>query len=47
MQGLSQAVDCERLKAEGYQELPSEQRRSLLVIAWEVDRPCRRSLTDR
>jgi Ca2+-transporting ATPase len=38
IQGLSQAVASERLKAEGYNELPSSKRRSTLAIALEVVR---------
>src|SRR5512136_1356019 len=38
IQGLSQAVASERLKAEGYNELPSSKRRSIFAIAWEVVR---------
>jgi hypothetical protein len=38
IQGLSQVVASERLKAEGYNELPSAKRRSTLAIALEVVR---------
>src|SRR5512136_1458907 len=38
IQGLSQAVASERLKAEGYNELPSSKRRSTFAIALEVVR---------
>ena len=38
LQGLSAAVAAERLKAEGFNELPAAQRRSVLAIAWEVVR---------
>src|SRR5512137_2808135 len=38
LKGLSEAVAAERLKAEGYNELPSSKRRSTLAIALEVVR---------
>ncbi|MBM3889717.1 MAG: cation-translocating P-type ATPase [Verrucomicrobia bacterium] len=38
MQGLSEAVAAQRLKAEGYNELPSARRRNVLAIAWEIVR---------
>lgn len=38
MRGLSETVAVERLKAEGYNELPSAKRRSIFAIAWEVVR---------
>ncbi len=38
LNGLSEAVAAERLKADGYNELPSSKRRSTLAIALEVVR---------
>ena len=38
MQGLTQADASERLRAEGYNELPSAKRRSIFAIAFEVVR---------
>src|SRR5439155_26045082 len=36
--GLSEDEAASRLRAEGYNELPSTRRRSLLAIAWEIAR---------
>ena len=36
--GLSEAEAARRLKAEGFNELPSSKRRSVLAIAWDVAR---------
>ncbi|MCX6833647.1 MAG: cation-transporting P-type ATPase, partial [candidate division Zixibacteria bacterium] len=38
IQGLSDAEALHRLKAEGYNELPSSKKRSVLAIAWDVVR---------
>ena len=38
LQGLPDAVACDRLKTEGFNELPSAQPRSIIAIAWEVIR---------
>jgi Ca2+-transporting ATPase len=38
IQGLSDAEALQRLKAEGYNELPSSKKRSVLAIAWDVVR---------
>ncbi|MCX6997614.1 MAG: cation-translocating P-type ATPase [Kiritimatiellaeota bacterium] len=38
LQGLSAATAAERLRAEGFNELPATQRRSILAIAWGVIR---------
>src|SRR5512137_859926 len=36
--GLSETIAAQRLKVEGYNELPSAKRRSIFAIAWEVVR---------
>jgi Ca2+-transporting ATPase len=38
MQGLSDSEALQRLQAEGYNELPSSKKRSVLAIAWDVVR---------
>jgi Ca2+-transporting ATPase len=38
LSGLTEAAAAERLRTEGFNELPSAKRRSILAIAWEVVR---------
>src|SRR5512136_2293215 len=38
LKGLTEVEAVERLKTEGYNELPSTKRRGILAIAWEVVR---------